>query len=221
MVTESSFDVPDPVFRNLVLETKPIRAGRTVPPPIKTRMIGEDLDTGANDEHHQEEIEEMQQTQPQRETRIHRRRGRGAAGVARDECLHAGHRAQLLADRDADDPGERRPSGIGPQDIDRSATQPNERGPRPLAAAATRSDECGHPQCSSLSHRAAAPPGEALSHEPPPSCELRSYEPHTRMQLLGGRRGRLGLSLRPSSQQKVSQHDGVVMNLVASRVARA
>src|SRR5579864_4926984 len=89
------FRRPYTVFRNVMLEAKPIRAGRAVPPPIKARMIRENLDARADDEHHQEEIEEMQQPQPQGEARVHRRRGRGDAGIARDEFLYAGHGPQL------------------------------------------------------------------------------------------------------------------------------
>src|SRR5579864_3004683 len=97
------FRRPYAVFRNVMLKAEPIRAGRAVPPPIKTRMIGEDLNPCPDDEHHQEEIEEMQQTQPQRETRVHRLRGWGASGIVRDEFLHAGHRTQLLGYGDPKD----------------------------------------------------------------------------------------------------------------------
>src|SRR5579864_5921802 len=97
------FRRPYTVFRDVMLEVKPIRAGRAVPPPIKARMIRENLDARADDEHHNEEIEEMQQPQPQGETRVHRLRRRSFTGVARDEFLHAGHRAQLLGDGDSED----------------------------------------------------------------------------------------------------------------------
>ena len=48
------FRRPDAVPRNFMLEAKPFRAGRTVPPPIQARVIGEDLDTGSDDEHQEE-----------------------------------------------------------------------------------------------------------------------------------------------------------------------
>ena len=35
-----------------MLEAKPLRAGRAVPPPIKARMIGENSDAGTDNEHH-------------------------------------------------------------------------------------------------------------------------------------------------------------------------
>jgi hypothetical protein len=41
------FRRPNTVFRNVMLEAEPIRAGRAVPPPIKARMIGENLDARA------------------------------------------------------------------------------------------------------------------------------------------------------------------------------
>src|SRR5665811_1504555 len=96
------FRRPYAVFRNVMLEAEPIRAGRAVPPPIKTWMIGENLDARADDEHHQEEIEEMQQPQPQGEARVNRLRGRGDTRVARNEFLHAGHRPQLLGHGDSE-----------------------------------------------------------------------------------------------------------------------
>src|SRR5665213_2624440 len=78
------FRRPYPVFWNFALKAEPIATGRAVPPPVEPRMIGEDLDARADDEHHQEEIQEMQQPQPQGETRVHRLRGRGAAWVPGD-----------------------------------------------------------------------------------------------------------------------------------------
>ena len=102
-----------------MLEAEPFRAGRAVPPPIKTRMIGQDLDSRANNEHHEEEIEEMQQPQPQGETRVDRPRGRGDTGVAQNEFLDAGHRAQLLGNGDPDDQ-QGHCERYGPQDIDPS-----------------------------------------------------------------------------------------------------
>jgi hypothetical protein len=103
-----------------------IHAGRAVSTSIKTRMIGQDLDSGEDDEHHSEEIEKMQQPRPQGEARVHRLRGRGDAGVARDEFLHAGHRAQLLGHCDSEDQ-ENYDQRYRPQDIDRSTTQPDAR----------------------------------------------------------------------------------------------
>jgi hypothetical protein len=59
-------------------------------------MIGENLDTRADNEHHYEKIEEMQQPQPQGEARVNCFRERGGTRVARDELLHTWHRPQLL-----------------------------------------------------------------------------------------------------------------------------
>ena len=73
MVTESSLDSPDAVFRDIVLEAKPLGARGTVALPIEAGVIGKDLDAGADDEHHEEQIEKMQQSQPQREARVNAR----------------------------------------------------------------------------------------------------------------------------------------------------
>ena len=118
------FRGPYPILRNLMLEAEPIRAGRAVAPPIKPGMIGEDLDPCANNEDHQEEIEGMQQTQPQRKSRVHRLRGRRKAGVAHEEVLNARHRAQLLGDRNTEDQ-ESDDERYSPQDVDPSAAQPD------------------------------------------------------------------------------------------------
>ena len=214
MVTESSFEVHTRSFGTVMLEAKPIRAGRAVPPPIKARMIGENLDTGADDEHHEEEIEEMQQPQPQRKARVHRLRGRGDTGVARDEFLHAGHRPQLLGDGDSEDQ-ENDDQRYRPQDIDRSAAQTDARDyallrRQPVALTNTvirgaqacrvvwlrrlaRLLRTSHRRHTSLLHA-------SLLHR----CILRFDEAPMFARALSFRRGRSGLSLRLSSQQKVS-----------------
>jgi hypothetical protein len=42
-----------------MLETEPFRAGRAVSGPIKPRVIGQDLDPSADDEHHEEHVQEV------------------------------------------------------------------------------------------------------------------------------------------------------------------
>ena len=66
---------PNPVLRDRVLEAEPLRAGSAVPMPIEPRMIGQDLDSGADDEHHEEHIQEVLQLQPPRKAGIDRGRG--------------------------------------------------------------------------------------------------------------------------------------------------
>ncbi len=67
-------------------------------------MIRQDLNAGADDEDHEEPVEEMLQIHPRRETR-RTRRGRCLDGprVLPDEPLHGGLTAQTLGNRDRDD----------------------------------------------------------------------------------------------------------------------
>src|ERR1017187_10335441 len=97
------FRRPDLVLGNLALEAKPLGAWRTVPPPIEPGVIGEDLDARADDEHQEEQVKKMEQSQPQREARVHRPGGRSDAGATHEEFLYAGHRTQLLGDGDPED----------------------------------------------------------------------------------------------------------------------
>src|SRR5579872_6442432 len=83
-----------------MLETKPLRAGRAVPCPIKPRMIGKDLNPGADDEHHEEHVQEVLQLQPPRKARIDRGRGLRDAGVILDEGLDAWKLSQALCEGD-------------------------------------------------------------------------------------------------------------------------
>ena len=91
-----------------MLETKPLRAGRAVPGPIKPRMIGQDLDPGADDEHHEEHVQEVLQLQPPRKAGIDRGRGLRDTGVILDEGLHAWKLSQAL--REGNHENERRGS---------------------------------------------------------------------------------------------------------------
>ena len=100
-----------------MLETEPLRAGRAVPGPIKPRVIGEDLDPGADDEHHEEHVQEVLQLQPPREAGIDRGRGLRDTRVVLDECLNARKAAQALCKGDQEN--ERRGSDrYRPQDAD-------------------------------------------------------------------------------------------------------
>src|SRR5438552_16515473 len=97
------FRRPDAVRWHFTLKTEPLGAGSTIPSPIEARMIGEDLNARADNEHHDKQVEKMQQPQPQREARVNRPRGRSGTGVAHDEFLYAGRRAQSLGDSDSED----------------------------------------------------------------------------------------------------------------------
>ena len=60
-------------------------------------MIGEDLDSGADNKHHEEHVQEVLQLQPPRKAGVDRRRGLGDAGILLDECLDAGSSRKLWA----------------------------------------------------------------------------------------------------------------------------
>ena len=95
---------PERVGGHRVLDAKPVPAGRRVARPVEARMIGQDLDAGADDEDQQEQIEEVLQPQPGRETR--RRFGvrrLDGPGIPRDEVLNRRLAAQSLRDGDRDD----------------------------------------------------------------------------------------------------------------------
>ena len=82
---------PQRIGRHRLLDAKPVPAGRRVARPVQPRMIGEDLHAGADDEDQQEQIEEVLQPQPDRETRRHVRvRRLDGPGVPRDEVLNDG-----------------------------------------------------------------------------------------------------------------------------------
>ena len=63
------------------------------------RVIGEDLEAGADDERHEKQVEEMLQTHPRRQCRRELRREAGA-WMAADELLNGRHRTELLRHRD-------------------------------------------------------------------------------------------------------------------------
>src|SRR5579863_2544655 len=118
------FRRPYPVFRDLFLEAEPVGARRAVSPPIETWMIRENLDPCSDDEHHEEEIEEVQKAQPERKAGMDRA-GRGsAARVAGNECLHPRHGSQLLRDGDSEDQ-QNQDKREDPQNIDPSSSYSN------------------------------------------------------------------------------------------------
>ncbi len=58
---------PDPARRNVLLETEPLGARRAVAAPIEPRVIGKDFHTSADDERHEEQVEEVTHPKPKRE----------------------------------------------------------------------------------------------------------------------------------------------------------
>src|SRR5665213_1971768 len=108
---------PNPALGYRMLKTEPFRARRAVPGPIKPRVIGQDLNSGANDEHHEEHVQEMLQLQPPRKAGIDRGRRLRDARVILDEGLNARKLSQALREGNHED--ERRgPDRERPQDAD-------------------------------------------------------------------------------------------------------
>jgi len=108
---------PNPALRDRVLEAEPLRAGSAVPMPIEPRMIGQDLDSGADDEHHEEHVQEVLQLQPPRKTGIDRGRGLRDTWVLVDEGLDAWKLPQTLCEGDQENE-RRRADRYRPQDAD-------------------------------------------------------------------------------------------------------
>src|SRR6185437_16024331 len=112
-------------------KAEPVGFGRAIPVPIQARVIRQDLNAGPDDEKYKEHIEQVLDSQPQRETAVNRRRGLGYAWIEREELMKPRRRVQTLANRypeDEDDENER----YGPQDIDPSPAQTNPRHLAPL-----------------------------------------------------------------------------------------
>src|ERR1035437_706550 len=84
---------PDTIPRNFLLEAEPLRAGGAIALPVQSRVIGEDLYTRTDDEHHKEQIEEVLQAQPPGKARVNRGSGRRSARILRDKFLYRRDRA--------------------------------------------------------------------------------------------------------------------------------
>ena len=102
--------------RNGFLKAEPLGAGRAVALPIEPRVVGEDLDAGADDERHEEQVQEVLHPQPCRKTGGDGRRGRRDAGIPHEEILHRRQLPQGLSDGHADD-GEHKTEWQGPQHV--------------------------------------------------------------------------------------------------------
>src|SRR5579875_1243750 len=96
------FSGPDAIGRHRMLEAKPFGAGGAITIPVEPRMVRKNLQAGANDEKHQEQIEKMLPSQPRRKARIVNRHGT-LSGIARDEMRDGGNLPQLLRHRNSDD----------------------------------------------------------------------------------------------------------------------
>src|SRR5450755_592638 len=80
---------PQRVLWHRLLDAKPIPPRRRMPGPVKARVIGEDLNAGADDEDHEEGVEEVLPPGPGRKPSCRlRMRGRQRAGIPADEPLH-------------------------------------------------------------------------------------------------------------------------------------
>ena len=87
-------------------------------------MVGENLDTGADDERHEEKVQEMLHPQPCRETGGDGRRGRRDARIAHEEILHRRQFPQRLSDGHADD-GEHKTEWQRPQHVEPTPANPD------------------------------------------------------------------------------------------------
>ena len=94
---------PYPPGWNGFLKAEPLGAGRAVAFPIQPRVVGEDLDTGADDERHEEKVQEVLHPQPRRETGGDGPRGRRDAGIPHEEILYRRQLPQCLSYGHADD----------------------------------------------------------------------------------------------------------------------
>ena len=86
-------------------------------------MIGQDLNPGANDEHHEEHVEKVLELQPPRKSGIDRGSSLRDAGVLFDEVLDSGEFAQTL--RKSDQENQRGcANGYCPEKIDPALADP-------------------------------------------------------------------------------------------------
>ena len=109
---------PQRVLGHRLLHPEPLVSGRAVAGPVQAGVVGEDLQAGAHDEDHQEQVEEVLPAQPRREPgSCTCAPGRVRAGVALDEVGHGGHVAQALGGRDRDHQSDRG-DGDQPQQVE-------------------------------------------------------------------------------------------------------
>jgi hypothetical protein len=85
------------------MEAEPLSARRAVAFPIEPWVVGKDLDTGADDERHEEKVQEMLHPQPCRKTSVDGQSGRRDARVPHKEILYRRQLTQSLCYGDAND----------------------------------------------------------------------------------------------------------------------
>src|SRR6185295_3493230 len=85
---------PQRLGRHRLLDTEPVLSRCTVPGPVETRMVAENLYSRPDDEDHQEQVEEVLHADPGGKTRVRLCVGRcDGAGMLCDEALDRGNRA--------------------------------------------------------------------------------------------------------------------------------
>ena len=126
---ESCFAVHSGSAGHRLLDPEPVPARGAVPRPVQPGVVGEDLQARADDEHHEEQVEEVLPSHPDRETRWPRAcAGRDRARVAAMNRWTDGSPRSPFADRDRDDqqhePDRQQPEQVEPP----AATDPHPRG---------------------------------------------------------------------------------------------
>ncbi len=104
---------------NRLLDAKPVLARSAVAGPVQARVIREDLHPRSDDEDHQEQVEEVHRSHPDRQAGVSLRAGReDRPGVVLDEPLHRADATQALGGRhrgdQAEQPDREQPEQVEP-----------------------------------------------------------------------------------------------------------
>src|SRR6185312_7429142 len=118
------FGSPYASRRNGFLKAEPVGARRTVALPVQARVVGENLEAGADDECHEKQVQEVLDPQPRRKAGGDGQRGVRNARIPQDEILHRRQLPQRLSDCHADD-GEYKSDRQGPQHVEPTPANPN------------------------------------------------------------------------------------------------
>ena len=117
---------PNPPLRYRDLEAKPIRPRCAVPPPIKSRMVGQNCKPARMMNSMKNILRKCWSSSHQGKPEVDRRCGLRNAGMALDESRHARKLAQAL--RDGDQAEQRRSADWkAPQGVDPAPANPNAR----------------------------------------------------------------------------------------------
>jgi hypothetical protein len=92
-----------PVARNRAAQSQPLPAGFAPGIELQTRVVGQNLYSGPNDEQHEQQVEEVQDAKPHRKSGRDRRLKASLPGIGFDEVLDSRVGAQMLCNRDGDD----------------------------------------------------------------------------------------------------------------------